>query len=116
MMAMALTDAKHHERSLQLSRMSAMGGKRTYSSGLRRKANFAAGYVEVSWSTVIRLDASSLGCLPMLVPHQGQNWTKQSKRDRARKLVELQCRFKAERNARLNEQERPNAIRKYIRS
>jgi hypothetical protein len=37
-------------------------------------------------------------------------------RDRARKLLELQRRFKADRDARLNEQERPNAIRNYIRS
>ena len=38
------------------------------------------------------------------------------KREHARKLVELQRRFKAEHDARLNEQERPNAIRNYIRS
>jgi hypothetical protein len=37
-------------------------------------------------------------------------------RDRARQQAELQRRFKAERDARLNEQERPNAIRNYFRS
>jgi hypothetical protein len=37
-------------------------------------------------------------------------------RNRVREQADLQRRFKAERDARLNEQERPNAIRNYIRS
>jgi hypothetical protein len=36
--------------------------------------------------------------------------------NRVREQADLQRRFKAERDARLNEQERPNAIRNYIRS
>jgi len=37
-------------------------------------------------------------------------------RNRVREQANLQLRFKAERDARLNEQERPNAIRNYMRS
>ena len=37
-------------------------------------------------------------------------------RDSTRQQAEIQRRFKAERDARVNEQERPNAIRNYFRS